>query len=60
MSANRETIAKVLDIPADQVKCANCAWHSEFINYMLWCVGWNAHTQADWFCSFFEKEVKDD
>ena len=35
MSANRETIAKVLDIPADQVKCTNCARHSKFINHML-------------------------
>lgn len=60
MSANRETIAKVLDIPAEQIKCANCARHSEFINKMLWCDWWESRTWADEFCSFFEKEVKDE
>lgn len=59
MSANRETIAKALDIPADQVKCTNCARHSKFINHVLWCDGWNSNTWADWFCSFFEKGEED-
>lgn len=59
MSANRETIAKVLDIPAEQIKCANCARHSKFINGMLWCDGWNVSARADEFCSFFEKEAED-
>ena len=62
MSVDRDTLARVHRIPADQVKCANCAWHSEFLNYMLWCVAWDAHTQADWVCSFYkrESEGKDD
>ena len=58
MSANRETIAKVLDIPAEQIKCANCARHSEFINNMLWCDRWDLDTYVDEFCSFFEKGEK--
>ena len=60
MSANRETIAKVLDIPAEQVKCANCTGHNEFINDLLWCDEWNVSARADEFCSFFEKGEKDD
>lgn len=56
MSVDRETIAKAHDIPTDQVKCANCAWHSEFINNMLWCDGWNARARAVDFCSFYERK----
>ena len=60
MSVDRETLARVHGIPADQVKCANCARHSEFINDMLWCDGWDSQTRAHEFCSFFVKEVKDE
>lgn len=56
MSVDRDTLAKVLDISTDQVKCANCARHSEFINDVLWCDGWNATARADEFCSFYERE----
>ena len=60
MSVNRETIAKVLDIPPEQVKCANCARHSAFINGLLWCDGWGASARADGFCSFYEKESEEE
>ena len=59
MSANRETIAKVLDIPVDQVKCANCIGHNEFINGMFYCDVWDLYIMEDMFCSFFAKEVED-
>ena len=62
MSVVRDTLARVHGIPAEQVKCANCARHSEFINDMLWCDGWNVSARADEFCSLFkrESEAKDD
>lgn len=56
MSVDRETLAKVKNIPPDQVKCANCVRHSKFINDLLWCIGWDSATKANDFCSFFESE----
>lgn len=53
MSANRETIAKVLDIPAEQIKCANCTGHNEFINGMFYCDVWDLYIMENMFCSFF-------
>lgn len=60
MSVVRDALARVHGIPAEQVQCANCARHREFINKMLWCDWWESRIWADEFCSFFEKEVKDD
>lgn len=60
MSVDRDTLARVHGIPAEQIKCANCAWHSEFINNMLWCDGWNARAIADGFCSFYERESEEE
>ena len=56
MSVDRDTLARFHGIPAEQVKCANCARHREFINDLIWCDGWNASVRADKFCSFFERE----
>ena len=60
MSANRETIAKVHDIPSEQVKCANCTGHNEFINGMFYCDVWDLYTMEDAFCSFFAKQDNTD
>lgn len=59
MSADRDTLARVHGIPTDQVKCANCARHSEFINDVLWCDGWNTSARADEFCSLYVRESKE-
>ena len=56
MSVDRDTLARLHGIPAEQVKCANCARHCEFINDLLWCEGWNASARADEFCSFYVRE----
>lgn len=56
MSVDRKTLAEVVGISTDQVKCANCARHSKFINDMLWCDDWNIRTRANNFCSFFVKK----
>ena len=56
MSADRDTLARAHGIPAEQIKCANCARYIEFINDMFWCEGWNAPAIADEFCSFFDRK----
>lgn len=59
MSVVRGALARVHGVPAEQVKCANCARHSKFINDLLWCDEWNVSARADEFCSFFEKGEED-
>lgn len=59
MSVVREILARAHGIPAEQVKCANCARHSEFINELLWCDGWNAPARADEFCSLYVRESEE-
>lgn len=60
MSVDRDTLARVHGIPTEQVNCANCIRHSAFINDMLWCDGWDNITEANDFCSFFEKESEEE
>ena len=60
MSVNRETLARVHGIPADQVKCANCIRHSEFINDMVWCFECDGAVGANEFCSFYVEDDREE
>ena len=56
MSASRDVIARVAGVPEEMCDCRHCARHSEFINDMLWCIGWSSQTRASSFCSMFVPE----
>ena len=60
MSVDRDTLARVHGISAEQVQCTNCARHREFINELLWCDRWNVSARADEFCSLYVKDDREE
>lgn len=60
MSVDRETLARVHGIPAEQVRCDNCVRHSEFINNEVWCFELDGAIGADEFCSFYVKDDREE
>ena len=61
MSIPRTTIAYILAIPEERVRCENCICADKWINDAYICKAWgNQVTYADKYCSLFaEKEEND-
>lgn len=57
MSADRDTIARINNVPVEQVKCRYCGYLEE----VSLCTAWDQNTAGTSFCSLWkEKEDTND
>ncbi len=58
MSVSRQTIAEILNIPEDEVKCKNCVYIKQWLHAMYTCSFWGstAYVPSDAFCTFFSRK----
>ena len=58
MSVDRETLASVVGVDPEKVKCKNCGYFNVVGRSFTWCEGWNQPTDSEAFCSFWTLESK--
>ena len=60
MSVSRETLAEILDIPAERIRCDRCVCADKFIIHNAYiCKGWGDQvTYADQYCSLFAERFR--
>lgn len=59
MSVSRQTIADILNIHEDEVRCENCVYGRQWISNMFKCSFWDDITirlPSDAFCTFFRRD----
>ena len=54
MSARREVIARVFELPEEKVTCANCKYMVRQFCCHIYCIFWGRYTQEKSICSFFD------
>lgn len=58
MSVDRETLALVVNVDPEKVKCKYCGYFNVVGRSFTWCEGWNQPTDSEDFCSFWASERK--
>lgn len=58
MSVSHNTIADILNIPEDEVRCENCVYRKRWLYAMYTCSFWGdtAFVPHDAFCAFFRRK----